>query len=423
MVTRSPMPHRSMRSWCCHAPTRSVLPGRTRWCRPDRSPIGMRAIPGFASWRRGSCRSPGCSPRPGRRCARRNSTGSRRSPGWMRPDRDRLLGSVERFRDPERSPLGEEIREELLGRFGLFGLRLAVGLIAKRDAHHGRRRSPNALLEHSGIRPLQRLLAERYAARAQVLKARSALVALRAIGTALARDGVTGGSDVVLAVDRLEASSTELALLRLQHLVLAGHLLLDEDERAEIDRGDRHGRRCAAGRAPAGCRRRRRARRRRGRHRALADTCRQPVERSTDHRGRRNREPRVRVGARRSGWACLSPGPGALLELLDPRRVGRRELRYPRRVDCRAALRDPRRVDCQSTELGRRRAERPSRRSSADIAAWQSTKQARSTVAHWPGTASAAICCVAVDRWRRTSGARPLEPFLLRDSRHVAPNG
>jgi Dynamin family len=150
-------------------------------------------------------------------------------------DRDRLLGSVERFRDPEFSPLGEEIREELLGRFGLFGLRLAVGLIAKRDATTATALA-NALLEQSGIRPLQRLLAERYAARAQVLKARSALVALRAIGTALDRDGVSGGSDVVLAVDRLEASSTELALLRLQHLVLAGHLLLDEDERAEIDR-------------------------------------------------------------------------------------------------------------------------------------------------------------------------------------------
>ena len=46
-----------------------------------------------------------------------------------------LLRSVDRFRDPDLSPLGEEIREELLDRLGLYGLRLAVRLIA--DGHVG----------------------------------------------------------------------------------------------------------------------------------------------------------------------------------------------------------------------------------------------------------------------------------------------
>jgi hypothetical protein len=93
-----------------------------------------------------------------------------------------------------------------------------------------------ALLEASGIRALQRVLEESYAARASGLKARSALVALRAIAGALARDGVAGGNDVVDAMDRLEASSGELALLRLQHLVLAGHVEMSDEERAEVDR-------------------------------------------------------------------------------------------------------------------------------------------------------------------------------------------
>jgi hypothetical protein len=146
-----------------------------------------------------------------------------------------LLGSVERFRDANVSPLTEDIREDLLERFGLFGLRLAVRLIADGDVTTATGLA-NALLEHSGIRPLQRVLTERYAARAQVLKARSALVALRAIGVSLDRDAVAGGSEIVEAVDRLEASSGELALLRLQHLVLAGLLALAEDERVEIDR-------------------------------------------------------------------------------------------------------------------------------------------------------------------------------------------
>lgn len=150
-------------------------------------------------------------------------------------DRQRLLGSVERFRDPDLSPLSEDIREELLERFGLFGLRLAVRLIADGDVTTATGLA-NALLEHSGIRPLQRVLTERYGARAQVLKARSALVALRAIGVALDREAVAGGSEIVETVDRLEASSGELALLRLQHLVLAGHLALVDGELEEIER-------------------------------------------------------------------------------------------------------------------------------------------------------------------------------------------
>ena len=45
-----------------------------------------------------------------------------------------LLTSVERFRDAERNPLGEEIREDLLARLGLYGLRLATRLVADGEA-------------------------------------------------------------------------------------------------------------------------------------------------------------------------------------------------------------------------------------------------------------------------------------------------
>ena len=63
----------------------------------------------------------------------------------------------------------------------MFGLRLAVGLIADGEVRSATELSA-ALLERSGIRELQRILAERYAGRAQALKARSALAALRVIG-------------------------------------------------------------------------------------------------------------------------------------------------------------------------------------------------------------------------------------------------
>jgi hypothetical protein len=162
--------------------------------------------------------------------------------GWLRTvatlpeaDRQRLLLSVDRFRDPDLNPLGEEIREDLLSRLGLYGLRLAISLIADGGARTSTELSA-ALLERSGIRELQRVLAERYAGRAQALKARSALAALRAVGEDLDRSDVDGGPEIVLAVDRLEASSQELALLRLLHLVLTGGVELTLDEREEVDR-------------------------------------------------------------------------------------------------------------------------------------------------------------------------------------------
>ena len=149
--------------------------------------------------------------------------------------RDDLLLSADRFRDPDGNPLGEEIREELLARLGMFGLRLAVQLLADGTAATSTELSA-ALLERSGIRELQRMLNDRYGRRAQALKARSALAALRVIGQELDRRGIAGASDVVVSVDRLEASSQDLALLRLLHLVLTGVVELSPAERAEVDR-------------------------------------------------------------------------------------------------------------------------------------------------------------------------------------------
>lgn len=149
--------------------------------------------------------------------------------------RDRLLLSVERFRDADTNPLSEAIREELLDRLGIYGLRLATSLIADGSVRTAPELS-TALLERSGIRALQRVLEESYASRASGLKARSALVALRAIAATLGRDGTAASAGVVDAIDRLEASSGELALLRLQHLVLAGHVEMSDEDRAEVDR-------------------------------------------------------------------------------------------------------------------------------------------------------------------------------------------
>ena len=162
--------------------------------------------------------------------------------GWLRDlaaldgaRRDALLLSVDRFRDADLHPHGWEIREELLRRFGLFGLRTAIGLVVEGTTRNATELS-QALLALSGIRDLQRQLKERYLARTQALKARTALVSLRSIADRLERRGVGRASELVTDIERVEATSHEIDHLRLAHLVLTGLVKVDDTERAEIER-------------------------------------------------------------------------------------------------------------------------------------------------------------------------------------------
>ena len=146
-----------------------------------------------------------------------------------------LLRSVDRFRDPDLNPLGADIREELLERLGLFGLRLTVGLLVESATLTATGLS-QALLATSGIIELQAILDDQFAARSDALKARSALAALRGIVDELGRRAVPGAAELAADIERVEAGSEELALLRLLHLVLAGQVQVNPDERLEIDR-------------------------------------------------------------------------------------------------------------------------------------------------------------------------------------------
>ncbi len=148
--------------------------------------------------------------------------------------REALLVSVDRFRDPLLCPHDAPVAEELLRRFGLFGLRVAVDRIAS-----GRIRTATELseelLELSGIRQLQRLLAQRYLARTRALKARTALAGIRSIATRLEHRGAPGARDLAGAVERLEMASREFLSLRLLHLVLSGRASVSEAEREEVE--------------------------------------------------------------------------------------------------------------------------------------------------------------------------------------------
>ena len=148
---------------------------------------------------------------------------------------DALLLSVDRFRSRPENPLPADSREALLGRLGLYGLRLAVFSLRDQagltSADLARR-----LVDVSGIRQVEALLRRQFADRADALKARSALAALGVVAGAAKRSSVEGVDDLVAGIERVEASSRQLAELRVLHLVHAGIVTLTDDERAEVDR-------------------------------------------------------------------------------------------------------------------------------------------------------------------------------------------
>lgn len=146
-----------------------------------------------------------------------------------------LLLSVDRFCAPALSPLPSQTRQDLLDRFGLFGVRFALDRIAHGDAETASALS-RALIGASGIEQLADLLNDHFAGRARLLKARSVLVALKDVARRLGRDEPIAGRDLLVAVEEFEATTHELAELRLWHLAISGTVDLDAEDVAEIRR-------------------------------------------------------------------------------------------------------------------------------------------------------------------------------------------
>jgi hypothetical protein len=152
--------------------------------------------------------------------------------GMDRPARERMLLSADRFlRATVPDGLGTDARASLLARFGLFGIRLGVVLI--RNGFTEPTPLAHELVRRSGLDPLLEMVAVQFQARADALKARTALVGVETLLRDSPRDG---SGQLAAALERVQANAHEFRELRLLATlrttgVSLNHELADEAER------------------------------------------------------------------------------------------------------------------------------------------------------------------------------------------------
>ncbi len=147
---------------------------------------------------------------------------------------ERMLLSVDQFTDLHSSALTVESRRELLGRLGLFGIRLGLQELAG-GASTAAALGPR-LVEHSGLNRLKAVIAEHFLPRARVLQARSALVALRSLAHDLQASDPGTADRISRAAEQIEASAIEFARIRAAHLVSTGAAAFADGDRGDLEK-------------------------------------------------------------------------------------------------------------------------------------------------------------------------------------------
>lgn len=146
----------------------------------------------------------------------------------------RMLRAADAFCDPASSELTVESRRQLLDRLGVFGVRFCVAEICAGRASTANDLS-RSLVAESGLGALHGLIDDLFMPRAHVLKARTALIALRTIARDLEVVDMAGARRLAAEVERCESSSPEFAQLRLSHLVMSGIVSFTDEQRNELE--------------------------------------------------------------------------------------------------------------------------------------------------------------------------------------------
>lgn len=148
-----------------------------------------------------------------------------------RAELDAMLLSVDRFARIEMAALDSDTRARLVERFGLFGVRLGSTLIRQGVT------DPTALsaelVRRSGLDELRSVLATQFAERRELLKARSALLAIDLV---LNREPRPAGAPLAAEVERILAGAHEFAELRLLSTIRAGVVKLPPEALTEAER-------------------------------------------------------------------------------------------------------------------------------------------------------------------------------------------
>lgn len=124
---------------------------------------------------------------------------------------ERLLLSADRFVRPDAVANPDtEMRAQLLDRFGLFGLRVSLMLLGQGISDPGTLSAE--LVRRSGLDELRGVLASQFTERRDLLKARSALLAIDLV---LRREPRPRAAPIAAEVERILAGAHEFAELRL----------------------------------------------------------------------------------------------------------------------------------------------------------------------------------------------------------------
>ncbi|MDQ0146145.1 dynamin family protein [Pseudarthrobacter niigatensis] len=149
-----------------------------------------------------------------------------------RTARERMMLSADRFRrSAEPRELTEEARASLLERYGLFGIRLAVVLV--RNGLGDPTPLAHELARRSGLDPLLELLDRQFLARAEALKARTALAAVESLLAGRPREGTERLAE---SLERLQANAHEFRELRLLAALRTSGVELAPELAAEAER-------------------------------------------------------------------------------------------------------------------------------------------------------------------------------------------
>ena len=145
---------------------------------------------------------------------------------------NKVMLSVDRFvREDDSIPVDAPTRAALLDRFGMFGIRISITLL--RSGITDSVALADELLERSGLVALRDVIDQQFAQRSELLKAHTALLALRRL---VSDNPIRATQYVIADIDPLLADSHAFEELRLLSQLRSRPTTLTEDEVASLRR-------------------------------------------------------------------------------------------------------------------------------------------------------------------------------------------